>query len=538
MRVRWFALLTLSVSLLWAESSSAAVSFDRTTLDLPVTVGNDLSVGDLDGKNGPDIVAARKDDGLAVWLNKGNGTFGPSQTYTTGCPVGDVELGDLGASNTNNSPDGKLDAVILCNSQTLGRMAGNGNGGFSSPLIVPALNRGSFAADGPQNLALGELRAPGLPPVPFFTAGLGSPNYTRLLCWTYDWQQSTCVGGGGPNQPESAGPMIAGKIADARIFNAGGDEGLLDWGFSPDVRASTRQSAPRDLDSTSPRFFAIAIGDLEGDGPDLMSSSGTSGVGFQDFNPQGKIAVNYGTDAAGVPNQVARVFNSQPGVLNIATGDFDVDGDEDVIGTSFATNPSTLVATGGIFVQPGDGNGGLGAPQYIPISDSVDRSTAPIRVADFDGNGAPDAVAFVAGQVQVFLNTRDGGGPLDGITSFPKKAKVDSKGKVILGSATNPPTASVQLTVTTTSGGGGGKPRSAVRVAAKKKKVVLGKAKVKVPAGEEKPLKVKLSKKGRKLLAKGRGKVKTTVKIVATGTDGTTDKSTKKLKLSGAKKKK
>ena len=95
-------------------------------------------------------------------------------------------------------------------------------------------------------------------------------------------------------------------------------------------------------------------------------------------------------------------------MTSIATGDFSVDGKEDLIGNSWSCDPATspIVCTGAVFVQEGDGKGGLGPPQMFPLSHNEGFSRAPIRVADLDGNGGPDAVAIVGGQVQVLLNTQ------------------------------------------------------------------------------------------------------------------------------------
>jgi hypothetical protein len=37
---------------------------------------------------------------------------------------------------------------------------------------------------------------------------------------------------------------VAGQVAEAELFTTGGSEGLLDWGFRPEERASTRSLPP------------------------------------------------------------------------------------------------------------------------------------------------------------------------------------------------------------------------------------------------------------------------------------------------------
>ena len=108
--------LVVAGLLVSADAASAAVDFTPTALTIPANQASDIAVGDLDGKNGPDIVTALNTDGLAVSLNNGDGTFAAPVSYPTGCPVYDVELGDLGGQGgvTDNSLDGFLDAAIVC----------------------------------------------------------------------------------------------------------------------------------------------------------------------------------------------------------------------------------------------------------------------------------------------------------------------------------------------------------------------------------------------------------------------------------------
>ena len=419
-------------------------------------------------------------------------------------------------------------------------MAGNGSGGFGTANVVTNLWEGAFNGGGPQDIALVQLRAPGLPPVPFFTYGTGSSGgYQRLLCATYDWQQSTC--GAGVNG-EHPGPfLVAGVIADARLFTQGGAKGIYDWGFDPDWRASTRDAAVAPA-GTGTAFHSITLGDLQGNGPDLMSSAGTCGCGYQDSPPGGAITVNYGDTATGVPDQHGTNFTSAPGVVSISTGDFDLDGHEDVIGSTYSYDAAANRVDNGYFVQAGDGSGGLGAPQTFTLT-HVDGgfSRAPVRVADLDGNGGPDAVAIIGGQVQVLLNKASktltpppGGNPLNGIANLPKSAKFDSKGNLILGNATNPPTASVQLTLSVKPTKGGGAAKLRGKGGGKKKPIVVGKGNVSIPAGETRDLKVQLNKKGRKLAAKG--SLKAALEIVAVGTDGTSQSDSRKVKIAPKKK--
>ena len=277
--------LLLITSLAPAATAGATVGFTATAL--PVAGALDVAVGDLDGKNGPDIVASTA-EGLSVMLNNGNGTFGAPHLYPTGCPTFEVELADLGGVNGDNTPDGHLDAAILCvfnsgDTQELGRLAGDGNGGFGAADIVPALNMGPFGIVGPQRFALADFRGPGLPPVPIFTyqyhEPLHNPEYHRELCATYDWQTATCLA---EELPDPGDPIVAGVVADARVFTLGGEKGILDWGADSTWHWSTREIAPSLPSTTNENFKSITIGDLAGNGPDIISASGSCGCGVKD----------------------------------------------------------------------------------------------------------------------------------------------------------------------------------------------------------------------------------------------------------------
>ena len=78
----------------------------------PIGVGaelRDIETGDMDGTNGPDVVAANFDgptnQGYGVFLNDGSGTLSPVQTTATGYFPYDVELGQMDAGT-------ELDVVI------------------------------------------------------------------------------------------------------------------------------------------------------------------------------------------------------------------------------------------------------------------------------------------------------------------------------------------------------------------------------------------------------------------------------------------
>jgi hypothetical protein len=529
-------LICAAALLLPAAGANAQVAFQTTTLEPAGNIVEDVAVGDVDGVNGPDIVTAYAEGGIGVQLNDGHGHFGPAHMYTTGCDTKQIELADVGAPPSSIVPDGHLDAVISCSYGSgetieLGRMFGDGSGGFSAPALFPESNYGSFngLSLSHQAFALVEFRGPAGPPVPVWTR-LVQPesfHFNRLFCLSYDWSTAQCASG---EAGEPYVPLVAGRVAEAELFTYGGSEGLLDWGPNPNWHSSTRDFGPEPTSAQPADIWrSITIGDLNGDGPDILTSAGTSGA-VPGEPASGRISVLYGNNAEGVPTQHATTFASVLGVEGIATGDFDLDGHTDVVGTDWHYSAATGVASG-VFFQSGDGAGHLGAPQELPLSSSERYDYNPVRVADLDSNGTPDVVAIVGGEVRVLLNQNirlvtpppaglinpPAGKALAGIKKVPKLVTLLAGGGLLLGTATNPPTASVGLTITIPAKG---KAKGSARLAARaktKKPTVIGKAQIKIPAGKTVTLKLKLSTAARKLLKKGSLHVKLTIVAISSG---------------------
>ena len=555
--------LTCLALLVPAASASADFSFQTTTLEPPAGASGveDVAIGDVDGVNGPDIVTAYEQGGLGVQLNDGNGHFGPTQLYATGCRVSQVELADVGAPPSSIFPDGHLDAIISCvfnggDTIYLARMFGDGAGGFSAPVAFPESGYGfdNGMAQSHQSFALFDFRGSTGPPVPAWTFSDGLHHY---LCYSFDWSTRECN-----TSVEAGGPLVAGDIAEAELFTTGGSEGLLDWGFHPDVRASTRDFGPQPfVREGGDAWFSIAMGDLQGNGPDVFTSAGTGGAVLEE-PATGRVSVLYG-DAGGVPVQHAATFPSALGVEGIATGDFDLDGHTDVVGTDWHYSAATGPISG-VFFQAGNGAGQIGTPQELPLSTSERFDVNPPQVADLDANGAADIVAIVGGKVQVLLNQKTppppsptgtggkggtttttgkstSGKALAGIKNVPRVVRVLANGTVLLGTATNPPTTGVTIRISLPPLGkakgsalsalvqkGGGKRA--------KKPLVIGKAHVTVPAKKTVPLKAKLSAEALRIVKKGPLQVK--LGLVATAAGGDKESVVKPLTIKPAAKKK
>jgi hypothetical protein len=86
--IRWALALLLAAALgtvsFGAPAQNASVSLVRTDIAL-AAAPQSVAIGDLDGRNGKDILVALPASGnVGVLLNNGDGTFAPMQTYTAG----------------------------------------------------------------------------------------------------------------------------------------------------------------------------------------------------------------------------------------------------------------------------------------------------------------------------------------------------------------------------------------------------------------------------------------------------------------------
>ncbi|MGQ0613334.1 MAG: FG-GAP-like repeat-containing protein [Planctomycetaceae bacterium] len=138
-------------------------------------------------------------------------------------------------------------------------------------------------------------------------------------------------------------------------------QGNVHLGFPPTVAIAT-----------GPRPGPLLLVDLDGDGLDDLVVAGESPL--QDL-PEGEIFVHSNT-GQGLKGLAA--YDGGTRVESIAAGDFNGDGHPDIASASFLT--------GEVWILPGDGKGGLGAPQRFVTG----RGPCRVAVADVDGDGRDD----------------------------------------------------------------------------------------------------------------------------------------------------
>jgi hypothetical protein len=534
------AMAAMMVLALAAPAAHGAVAFERTDYSVGGTA-NSLAVGDIDGKDGPDIVAVRYDTGLLVRrLNDGSGHFTTTGQSFTACQADQVELADVTSDGTDYVRDGKLDAVLFCvDSGKLARMAGDGAGGFGAPHLGTAfLNSPSLASA--DHFALGAFTDYDRPPLALYRTQDGQ--YHGVLCALYDYSSDLQCLSPPPSGtwPAIGGPMLAVDFRgdnQQELLTVGGSRGLVVFGIV-DVPTRVWTNSEIDFGQSVGGALALAVGDLNGDGrPDVITGTGSSSAGV----------VNTITAPAGqsLVNTAPKSFPSIVGLFHLVTGDFDGDGHVDVLAAG---------GYGHAAVHAGDGAGGLGAPQDIPLAGAGNAAYATVVdavAADVDRNGTADAVVLddLYGTFEVLRNLVPppapvpGGGPpgpvpvlpatpaapklapvapksnpLDGLSGLVSSTTADSAFTLMLGKAANPPTRAVALTLTV----------SGASASARRKPTVVGTATVAIPAGKSRLLRVKLNAKGRALLRR-HAKLAVTVTYLATGANGAKQSRTRKV---------
>jgi len=288
---------------------------------------NDVAVGDFDGDGSPDLAFPNHDTSfITVLLGDGRGRFAPAPRS----PVTvDSRPHPHGLAAADFNGDARLDLVV--ESWQIDRVEvlfGDGKGGFASP--------------GPQ-----------------FPTG-------RM-----------------PYQRVRAGDLNGDGRADIVTTNTSGSSLTVLLG---DGRGGFA-AAPGSPFAVKPSAFAVAVGDVNGDGrPDLavghysgqLTNRGRDGV-----------TVLLGDGRGGFAPGPGSPFVAGHAPISLAIGDVDGDGRADLAVANYGG--------GDVTVFRGDGKGGFAAAGVF----AVGRTPAGIAVADLDGDGRADVATADSGSDQV-----------------------------------------------------------------------------------------------------------------------------------------
>lgn len=394
------------------------------------------TLGEFSGDGILDLAVRNSNTTYGMATGNGNGTFGAITSLTSGNVGSDLRIADMNV-------DGRAD-VVGCSvgfaflfPATLFTFLGNGDGTFNAATTVAWLQA-------PSNLAVADLNQDGIPDAV---------------------TNNTNVGSFGVNQVAGAFGTGTGIVANGFVLPAGSTpgapvitdiqlDGIQDIAFVVPLtktiifvrgKGNGALDAPRAFQGASAPLAGV-VGDVNHDGradiiqynlfPTSLQISGGDGLGgftllssaststapggmlLADMNANsnldlivtgnagpstssGHVSIHNGagngTFAAASTTVVGKLHG------NPVTGDFDLNGTVDLITTN------TDGAAGSIYIFPGNGLSGLGAPVITALP-----ATARGMVAqDVNADGQPDiAVALSAGNAISFFASNGIGGYL------------------------------------------------------------------------------------------------------------------------------
>ena len=351
-----------------------------------------MAVGDLKGNGKPDI-AVTENNGMAVLLNNGDGTFGTATYYDDGInqsseigiAIGDVNgdkkndivitsyrYGDLilylnqgggkfalkgsvgqapgqGASwlvsMADINGDKKLDLVVSDNAGEIWTFYGKGDGTFTAGPVYPYQNP---QATGPDNFILADFNGDGVLDI-----------FKPLESHSWD------------------GEVILGRSDGTFQTNAANGWNENGWGYN------------------------LVTSDFNGDGIPDVAYSGAYNSGVTEAGFEVMLGSSHGV--LGTPTFVEVATGCGYNVQEwIAVGDVNGDGKPDIVATGASSCMNNQAA-----VVTGKGNGKFNKPVYY--STGTTALSYDVFLEDVNGDGKPDIVISNAdGTISILLNKGNG----------------------------------------------------------------------------------------------------------------------------------
>ena len=335
-----------------------------------------MATGDFNNDGQLDLVTSNYGSSVSVYLGNGDGTFQSPQSFATGPTTASVAVGDFNG-------DGNLD-------------------------LAAADYDYYFEFDKDIRILIGHGDGTFAPAVPV-SSGTSLPLYSITAIDLNDDGKPDLVVAGDYDDNFGGGASVC------VLIGQGGGE------FAPAVRYYPSLFSP-----------PLALGDFDGDGNLDVAAASSSDGGFY---PAVKILFGNGDGTLRQFNN----FSTSLGAYAVAVGDFDTDGNLDLVITNF-TGAKILLGNGNGSFQAGQpinaggtaadvsGDGvldlvtarsvylGNGDGSFSPpIPNAVGTYLGYEVVADFNGDGRLDVAAWGSGTVTVLLNDGDWGpNPLPG----------------------------------------------------------------------------------------------------------------------------
>lgn len=356
----------------WARAATASKVFTLTDVISFRLPGEGLvrtygfNAIDIDGDGSPDMSATNEvSNDVRVLRNDGCGNYGPMVIHAM---PGGSEPSPNDSADFNG--DGRADLVTGNQSSVnIAVFFNNGNGGFGTPTMYPAIasSHGVAVLDADADGDVDVLAATTGDMMMFTNNGAGGFAHT-----------STIDGGGSGEWQVAVADLNNDGFGDASVANLfSGSVGLLLGNGAGGLTLS-------DVKNTSGNPWAMALGDIDNDGRiDAVASNGN----------QGQAVVLRGNGAG---QFFAPVFYST-GSATVATdlGDLDGDGDLDLTASNFGSGDVKMFTNqGGIFMNP------VSLPTTSASSCSV--------MVDYDRDGDLDVICTDELDDKAFVYTNSG----------------------------------------------------------------------------------------------------------------------------------
>jgi hypothetical protein len=390
-----------------------------------------------------DLVVSNTADGTISYLaGKGDGTFSPAVTISTGLGANNVIW--LAAADFND--DGKLDIAVEGNTG-IAVLLGNGNGTFQAPEIYTptvetrgGLAVGDFFGNGRQDIAMAAFETNEVEILPNNGNGtFGTPVYLPMPS-SFSAIRSVATGnifGNGHADLVVAGGLGTNNV-DSTTDPAGiglfENDGKGDFTFTDQFNAVTTSDpggGDGEGDTVNPEHVNVA--DLRGDGKtDVVLSLYDHNIDVFLNNGNGTFqpGVGYTTETPGSVGGYPR---------GVTFADINNDGKMDIITDNFGEPTpvdQTTTEPGSISVLYGNGDGTFQTPiQYTPYT-----FPGGLAVGDFNGDGLPDLAVtqnYTGHTVGVLLNQPDTANEPPTVTGLSPASGPAAGGTVVTITGTN-----------------------------------------------------------------------------------------------------
>jgi len=331
-----------------------------------ISVGG-VTLADLNGDGNPDVLT-NGGSNVQIFLGNGNGTFTASNIYAVSSFTA-TALRDVNG-------DGKLDIAGPNDTTTFTVVAGNGDGTFQAPLLIPA------TVDA---LVSGDVNKDGMQDVVAVATQAATVQVYR---------------GNGNGTLKTPAAFPAGKSPDALAFADFNGDGILDLVVGNDSggTVSVLMGNGNGTFKAPVKYgigggsLSVATGDLNGDHkPDIVSISNAGNSG------QVAVLINNGDGTF----QPFVKYNAGSNPQGVTVGDLNSDGFLDIAAADVSPGSDA------VSVLLGNGDGTFGASTLYPLGSTVAK-LAGIRMGDFNGDHKLDVVVGLGGGLNFFAGHGDG----------------------------------------------------------------------------------------------------------------------------------